>query len=323
MDQEQKKSPQDYLNSMELWRGVAIALVLVMAIGVFFWIFSSFRISVTRVSNPGANVGSQPAAAVKASAPETDYSRVVFPADSTTLPVTWGDLGKQLVDAGVIDQAKFLALYQDRGGLSPAETALLAGTDNGHLVMTRANSAFILNLLWALGLGQQNDILDAGPMQDKKYGGAGGFASTGGWTLASGPVMEHYSKHRLFSLTPEQQKLVADVSKNIYRPCCGNSTYFPDCNHGMAMLGLLELMASQGVSEADMYKVALAVNTYWFPDTYLTIAKFLDTQGSSWSQANPKDLLSAAYSSGPGFRAIMSKVTTPVSGGSGGGGCGI
>ena len=59
--------------------------------------------------------------------------------------------------------------------------------------------------------------------------------------------MNHYSMHRFIVLTPEQQALVEKVSKGIYRPCCGNSVYFPDCNHGMAMLGLLELMASQGV----------------------------------------------------------------------------
>lgn len=31
--------------------------------------------------------------------------------------------------------------------------------------------------------------------------------------------------------------------------CCGNSTYFPDCNHGAAMLGFIELAVSQGLVE--------------------------------------------------------------------------
>ena len=29
---------------------------------------------------------------------------------------------------------------------------------------------------------------------------------------------------------------------------------FSDCNHGMAMLGLMEFMASQGASEVEMMK---------------------------------------------------------------------
>ena len=103
-------------------------------------------------------------------------------------------------------------------------------------------------------------------MTDPKYGGAGNFASTGGWTLAQGDVMNHYSMHSFITLTPEQQVLVEKISKEIFRPCCNNSTYFPDCNHGMAMLGLLELMASQGTSEAEMYKIAKEVNSYWFPE---------------------------------------------------------
>ena len=70
-----------------------------------------------------------------------------------------------------------------------------------------------LNLLWALGLGNKNEILDNGPMTDKKYGGAGRFASTGGWTLAQGDAMNHYSMHRFIGLTLEQQALVEKVSK--------------------------------------------------------------------------------------------------------------
>ena len=100
--------------------------------------------------------------------------------------------------------------------------------------------------------------------------------------------MDHYSKHQFITLTDKQQKLVEEVSKNIYRPCCNNSTYFPDCNHGMAMLGLLELMASQNINEREMYKNALKVNSYWFPTTYLTIAKYLDMNGRDWDKTEPK-----------------------------------
>ena len=172
--------------------------------------------------------------------------------------------GAKMASVGVIDKAKLEELYAGRGGLSDEGRNLLEGLDNGYLKITPENSGFVLNLLWALGLGNKNEILDNGPMTDKKYGGAGRFASTGGWTLADGDPMSHYSKHRFMVLTPEQQALAEKVSKGIYRPCCGNSVYFPDCNHGMAMLGLLELMASQGALEEEMYKQALAVNSYWF-----------------------------------------------------------
>lgn len=183
--------------------------------------------------------------------------------------LNWGDLGAKMVEAGVIDGEKFEDLYAQRGGLSEAHRKLLYGK-NGNIEITSENSGMMLNMLWALGLGNKNSILENGPMMDPRYGGPSNFASTGGWTLAKGSAMDHYSMHSFIELTEEEQALVEKVTKNIYRPCCSNSTYFPDCNHGMAMLGLMELMASQGATEAEMKKIALEVNILWFPGQYDT-----------------------------------------------------
>lgn len=246
--------------------------------------------------------------------------KTVLPAAGVALPVRWGALGKQLVENGTIDRKKFDELYAQRGGLDDEAKKLLEGTENGQLVINQSSANIVLNLLWALGLANKNVILEKGPMTDKQYGGAGNFAATGGWTLAAGKPMNHYSKHSMIPLTPEQQALVERTSQNIYRPCCGNSTYFPDCNHGMAMLALLELMASQGVSETDMYKAALAVNAYWFPDTYITIAQYLKIKGLEWAKMEPKALLAANFSSSRGYQAILKEVQ-PVQAG-GGSSCG-
>jgi len=245
----------------------------------------------------------------------------VLPVKGFTLPIKWGDLGIQMTRAGVIDKEKFMTVYANRGGVQEFGRRLLEGANNDQILMTPYNANFLLNLFWALGLGNKNDILEKGPMMDKQYGGAGRFASTGGWSLARGQTMNHYSMHKFMDLTSEQQALVERVSKNIYRPCCGNSVYFPDCNHGMAMLGLLELMASQGVSERDMYKVALQVNAYWFPDTYLTIAKYLELKGSSWGEVDPGVILGADYSSSAGYQKILNEVSPPTQ--KGGGSCGV
>ena len=190
-----------------------------------------------------------------------------------TFSLYWGNLGARMVEAGVIDMERFENLYQQRGGLSEADRKLLTDSDNGNLVITSENSGMMLNMLWALGLGNKNPILENGPMMTYSGAGlpaealakAGNFASTGGWTLGKGNAMDHYSMHQFVTLTREQQDLVEKVAKNIYRPCCKNSTYFPDCNHGMAMLGLMEIMASQGASEPEMYKMSGEVNTLWFP----------------------------------------------------------
>lgn len=224
------------------------------------------------------------------------------------LPVKWGNLGVKMIESGVIDKQKFEDIYGGGGGLSGSGKKLLYESDNKNLVINKENSHEILNMLWALGLGNKNPILENGPMMDPRYGGAGGFASTGGWTLSDGDSMNHYNMYSFVTLTGEQQILVEKVAKNIYRPCCDNSTYFPDCNHGMAMLGFLELMASQGVNEQDMYKYALVVNSFWFPDSYETIEVYMKSKGIEWKDVNPQEILGANYSSSSGYQNILSQV---------------
>lgn len=232
------------------------------------------------------------------------------------LPVSWGDLGVQMVSAGVIDRVKFDALYAGRGGLTAGDKRFLETTVKGNIVVTQENAGLLLNLLWALGLGNKNTILEKGRMADPRYGGAGGFASTGGWTLSSGDAMAHYSAHTFITLTPKQQALVERVSGNIYRPCCDNPTIFPDCNHGMAMLGLLELLSSQGATEDQMYKAALQMNSFWFTAQYENINRYLEMKGRVPSEVSPKEILGKEYSSASGYGKVMSSLPGGKQGGS-------
>lgn len=284
--------------------------IVIIGVMVFGAVFFSLRNPIKKTSAP------------KIQTQISALEEVVLPLEGIVLPVVWGNLGAQLVNSGAIDADKFKAIYEQRGTFTDEYKNLLLGENNGEIKMTSENSGYILNLFWALGLANKNSILDTGEMADPKYGGAENFASTGGWTIAKGDAMDHYSKHKFFDLTSEQQTLVEKVSRGIYRPCCGNSAHFPDCNHGMAMLGLLELMASQGVSEQNMWKTALAVNSYWFPDTYLTIATYMKNKGVEWKDVNPQEMLGADYSSGQGFAKIASQVPAPGNH-KGSGGCGV
>lgn len=244
----------------------------------------------------------------------------VLPADGVALPITWGDLGAKLVEVGAIDPEKLATLYEERGGFPDEYRRMLESNADEKIIITHWNAGYLLNLFWALGLANSNPILeDTNEMMNPAYKGAGNFASTGGWTLARGDAMSHYNMHALIPLTSGQQALVDRVSRNIFRPCCGNSTHFPDCNHGMAMLGLLELMASRGASESDMYTTALAVNSFWFPETYLTIAAYMQQKGIAWKAVSAKEMLSAQYSSSSGYQNISAQVETLPETGSVGG----
>lgn len=238
-----------------------------------------------------------------------------------TVTVPWNGHGAHLVATGTIDEKKFEALYAKRGGLDADTKRILSDPNAATMIITEDNASVMLNMLWAFGLGNKNEILTDGEMADPRYGGAGKFASTGGWTLAAGEPMSHYSKHAWVVLSADQQNLVDRVSRGIYRPCCNNSTHFPDCNHGMAMLGLLQLMAAQGASERELYTAALAVNKLWFPGTYDTIGAFLKKKGVDPRTVAPDKLLGAAFSSSSGYKAILAEVEPSTRGK--GGGCGV
>ena len=277
------------------------------------FIYSAGLKSKEGVNNPGSVTSANKSGG-------SNFREITAPPQGTELPVKWGGLGKKMVEAGVIDSEQIKAIYDKRGGLSEEDRNLIFGDNNGNLVITPKNSGLILNMLWALGLANKNEILEKGPMQN--YGGAGKFASTGGWSLAKGSAMNYYSSREFVKLTRAQQDLVERVSKNIYRPCCDNSTYFPDCNHGMAMLGFLQLMASQGVGENDMYRAALVLNSYWFPDNYATIAKYFKQKGVDWDKVDAKNILSEEFSSISGYENVVAKITEPKEN-KGGGGCGV
>ena len=158
-----------------------------------------------------------------------------------------------------------------------------------------------------------------------KYGQGqtGNFASTGGWTLAKGDAMQYYSKSAIAPLTKNQEDLVNTVASQVYRPCCGNSTAFPDCNHGMALLGIFELMASQGATESQMFQAAKYINSFWFPDTYVEMAVYFQKQqGTSWDKVDPQVALSKDYSSAQGAARINQAIQGVPGIQSRGGSCG-
>jgi hypothetical protein len=226
----------------------------------------------------------------------------IYPPEGYTIAATFGDIGPQLLATGAIDLPKFLDLYKQSGvPLNDEQLAILTKGSNTPIVINQENASFLLNFFWAFGLTNQNPILTEGLMVSQGKDKAGNFASTGGWTVGVKPPMELYASTAFIHLTEEQQAQLLKVASTVYRPCCDNPTHFPDCNHGMAMLGLLELMASQNASEAEMYNAAKYVNAYWFPQQTLEIAVHLKaTQKVDFAQADAALVVGREYSSGSG-----------------------
>lgn len=241
------------------------------------------------------------------------------------LGVSFGDAITKMVASGAIDKDKFIKLYEGRT-LSDEHKALLDQPSNAPIVVTKENAGVILNLLWPLGIANKTNVLSAGPMGTQYNKEVGNFASTGGWTLGEQDGGKLFNKFSIAPLTAEQEALVSEISQNIYRPCCGNSTYFPDCNHGAAMLGFIELAVAQGMPKDEIYKKALVLNSYWFPQTYVELATyFKEIKNTPWNQVDPKLVLGIDYSSGQGSQAINKELAAKglIPQVSGGGSCGV
>lgn len=244
----------------------------------------------------------------------------VLPQNGYQTTLKWKDLGKRLVEIGAIDKAKFEAsIASDADGI--AHMKYMEGSSDDNISISERNSHFVVNFFWALGLANKSKVLDEGPM---KTGGTptGNFASTGGWTLGSKPAMEIYSSQELLPLNPFQQDLVKKIAENVFRSCCGNSTAFPDCNHGMAALGYIEWAVYNGLPEDQIYRDLLAFNSFWFPQNYVEMAVYFDKQGIKWKDVNPKLALSKDYSSAQGAARIKQSVQGVSGIQSQGGGCG-
>lgn len=236
----------------------------------------------------------------------TSVSQVSLP-DEYTLPAAYGDLGPRLLKAGAIDYDLFTQVYQEAGqSLTPEQLAILRAGSGAAVAINADNAYFLLNFFWAAGLVNQNRILTEGTMM--QYGGQekiGSFASTGGWTIGGKPVTDLYASTPLFNLTGEQQVRLEEVANAVFRPCCNNPTSFPDCNHGMAMLGVLELLASQDVSVEEVFEAAKYLNAFWFPrQTYELALAFNQGKGLDFAETDARELVSANFSSSSGFQAV-------------------
>lgn len=226
----------------------------------------------------------------------------VLPEKGYQTKISFGNIVLEMVKAGVIDIQKLEEIYKNRGGIPKDMKKLLTEPSNRPILVTKENSAWLINILWPLGLSNKMIINEQSPIAGENVGY---YASTGGWTLGkeqNGGA--YFNKLQLIKLTPDQEKRVLAIAESIYRPCCNNSSFFQDCNHGSAALGLIELGVAQGLTDDEIYQTVLVFNSYWFQQNYTEMAfYFQHAKNKVWNDISPKMLLSKEYSSFSGWTA--------------------
>ncbi len=304
--------------------------IALIVIGILLIILASFLAGqyADNLDKKSSSDGSKNTTSVKSGADSASVYAEVNPPEGYEVNAVYGNIGPKLIAAGVIDLEKFKAVY-DRSGqpLTEEQLDILTKGSNAKIKITPQNSYFLLNFLWAAGVGNKNSILDKGPMANSGTA-VGNFASTGGWTLGKGNATSFYSKSEIAKVSSEQQKALEDFANNSYRPCCPNPTAFPDCNHGMAMLGLGEIMASQGLSAKEMFEAFKYFNAFWFPQNYFDMARYFKAkEGKAWKDVDARTLAGFDYSSSNGTQKITQWLSdnnlNEKAPSSGGGGCGV
>ena len=217
------------------------------------------------------------------------------------LDVSFGDSIQRLVQAGVIAPRKFTAVYAKRGGLPDWVGELFTQPSSEPIMMSMRTAPYLLNLMWPLGVATKTRFNEKSKLNGPKVGN---FASTGGWTLGEARNGgDYFNKIPAIDLTETQEATVLEAAENSFRPCCNNSTFFQDCNHGSALLGLYELAASQGASVDELYALGRVANSFWYPGKYMEMAYYFQKlENQSWDQVAAKTALDKKYSSISGWQ---------------------
>lgn len=224
----------------------------------------------------------------------------VVPATGIRTETVFGDAIQKLITAGVLDRRKYRAVYSAEGRVPAWVERSLMGNSFDPIILSAETAPYLLNLLWPLGLANKTKFNSASPLNTPNIPN---FASMAGWTLGREPNgAAYFNSVNAAPLTNDQDALTFVIASNSFRPCCDNSTLFQDCNHGSALLGLLELAASQGATERDLYWMARAANSYWFPDYYIrTAIYFAQTESRRWDEVDPKRIMGKRFSSLTGW----------------------
>lgn len=251
-------------------------------------------------------------------AKELNYKQAtdaILPRDGYQTKLVLGGIIPKMIAGGIIDRQKLQQYYDRQGGLPAGMMAMMDQPSSQPLKVDSDNASWLLNLLWPIGLSNRMIInkqsLIAGPYLNY-------FASTGGWLLGKeNNGGAYFNKYNLIPLTIAQEQRVRIIAETIYRPCCDNSTFFQDCNHGSAALALIELGVSQGLSDSQIYRTVLQFNSFWFPHEYSILAVyFKQIQNLNWDNVNPKTVLSYQYSSLSGNQDTESKIKSLLPSGS-------
>lgn len=225
------------------------------------------------------------------------------------LPATWQGIPYQLAERKIVDIEKLKA-YSVKFGqkITEDDLAIFEKDYNGNIEITPNNSVLIYNVLWAIGFVNKSPILD---YELEKYGWdtvknlAGYYFSFANLGNGSTLPQSGYNYLELTTLSAEQKNAIMKIAGKSAVPSCGNPLHLPDCSCSFAIGALIQLMASQGFTEKQIYQAMKDIYPYRFPGIYVRHAVlFKITENKNWQDIDAEQLVSMEFSSAHGVARV-------------------
>ncbi len=273
---------------------VAIVAVVSVSALILFSMFTSGR------TNNGSALLQTPPLYGSNSIDFQALVQTVYPASGFVLPIKWGNSVKILLESGALNMTALVsAIEASKQNVTPYETEIMNGVFNGYINVNSSDSAFLLYVLWSLGVNNNNYIINDGPIS--KFGNPDQYASTGGY-LPLGRLQ--LGALYILNLTASQEQEAIDVSEKTFRPCCNNPAMFPDCNHGAAELALIEMMSAQGYNESTIFQVLRNFLSMYYPQNMFDEAVVFASQGINFSSVPANTTVSYSLFSAAGAQNV-------------------
>ncbi|MDE1825607.1 MAG: hypothetical protein KGH61_03600 [Candidatus Micrarchaeota archaeon] len=130
-----------------------------------------------------------------------DLAKQVLPTNGFVFPIKWNKIAQQLVTSNALNVSALSAILNSSGEpLTLEQRRILNGTSTANVILNNSDAAFVLDLLWGVGINNNNPIINNGPVMQN--GDPYNFASTGGYTPLGNLQL---GKLNLVGLTSQQQ----------------------------------------------------------------------------------------------------------------------
>lgn len=212
-------------------------------------------------------------------------SPVTKPAIQTVL--FWQILALLFAGLFILQAAGYLTVsFKNLGNQSAKQTSL---PDSNEMPLVQgvqtSDRELIEKLIPKEGSSWQNYSWQGGPITFTADGGSSGYKK-----------LVAMDKEIIDLSTSEKTRFDKLTKEEIYHPCCDGPVQGCECEHAVALRGLVKFMLKEDKNDEEIKKQSFEWLKYFFQQHYVNVAKYLQNQGKDIAIMGPgKEFGLASY----------------------------